>query len=71
MTRCEFTTLIGIGCLYLGVLGFLAGMVVERMRFDHQRAIVLESLTATEKQLHTRLMDLERQAEPPRRRGDR
>ena len=30
--------LIAAGCLYLTVLGFLTGMVVERVRFDRQRA---------------------------------
>jgi hypothetical protein len=71
MNRRGLTTLIAVGCLYLGILGFLAGMVVERMRFDPQRDAGLKSLPATERQLHTRLMDLERHAEPPQRGGDR
>jgi hypothetical protein len=55
--------LVGAGCLYLVVLGFLIGMVVERMRFDRQRTAVLQSLTATQERLHIHLMNLERQTE--------
>jgi hypothetical protein len=36
-------------------------MVVERMRFDHQRALVLQTLSAAQERLHAHLMDLERQ----------
>jgi hypothetical protein len=53
------------GYLYLTVLGFLTGMVVERIRFDRQRASLLQHLAATHERLHTHLMDLERQTEFP------
>jgi hypothetical protein len=46
--------------LYLAILGFLAGMLVERMVFDQRRADVLSRLTSAERRLHGRLMDLER-----------
>lgn len=46
-------------------------MVVERVRFDKQRAALLQHLAATQDRLHTHLMDLERQTEFPRRGGDR
>jgi hypothetical protein len=36
---------------------------VERMRFDRQRAIVLQSLTAAQERLHAHLMELERHTE--------
>ena len=63
MTHRGLGVLVGAGCLYLVVLGFLIGMVVERMRFDRQRAAVLQSLTAARERLHIHLMNLERQAE--------
>lgn len=40
-------------------------MVVERIRFDRQRASLLQHLAATHERLHTHLMDLERQTEFP------
>ena len=57
----RLAVLVAAGCVYLGVMGFLAGMVVERMRFDHQRALVLQTLSAAQERLHAHLMDLERQ----------
>jgi hypothetical protein len=70
MTRRRLGWLVGAGCLYLAGLGFLSGVVVERVRFDRQRATV-HSLSATQERLHTRLMDLERHPESPGSRGDR
>jgi len=69
MTRRERGLIIVGGCLYLTVLGFLTGMIVERVRFDRQRATVLQHLAATQERLHTHLMDLERQTQVPRRAG--
>ena len=63
--------LVTISALYLGGLGFLSGMVVERMRFDHQRDVVLRSLSDAEKELHARLIDIEKQAESERLSSDR
>ncbi len=70
MTRRELGLLIAAGCLYLTGFGFLTGMVVERARFDRQRGLLLQHLAATQEQLHTHLMDLERQTQLPRRRDD-
>jgi hypothetical protein len=70
MTRHDRELLIVGGCLYLTVLGFLTGMIVERVRFDRQRATVLQHLAATQERLHTDLMDLERQTQVPRPRSD-
>lgn len=49
----------GLG-LYFALLGFLGGMLVERFRFDQRRADVVTALTAAERQVRSRLMDLER-----------
>jgi hypothetical protein len=68
MTRRGLGFLIAAGCLYLTGFGFLTGMVVERARFDRQRGILLQHLAATQERLHTHLMDLERQTQPPLRR---
>jgi hypothetical protein len=46
-------------------------MVVERVRFDRQRATLLPHLAATQERLHAPLMGLERQTQFPRRRDDR
>jgi hypothetical protein len=48
-------------------LGFLSGMVVERVRFDVRRNAVLTKLSEAGQQLHGRLMDLERLTTPPER----
>jgi polynucleotide 5'-kinase involved in rRNA processing len=50
--------------LYLGTVGFLGGMLVERIRFDRERASVLTRFATAEQRLHARLMALEREAEP-------
>lgn len=71
MTRREVGILIAGSYLYLAVLGFLTGMVVERIRFDRQRAIVLQHFAATHERLRTRLLDLERQPESSQRRRER
>jgi hypothetical protein len=70
MTRRRLRFLIAAGCLYLTGLGFLTGMIVERVRFDRQRSIVLHHLAATQERLHTHLMDLERQTQQPLRKDD-
>jgi hypothetical protein len=53
MTRRRLGILMGTCCLYLTVLGFLTGVVVERVRFDRQRTTVLQRLAATQERLHT------------------
>jgi hypothetical protein len=44
---------------YLLCLGFLAGVLVERMRFDHARSAILARFEAATAKLHDRLMTLE------------
>jgi hypothetical protein len=51
--------MIGLAGLWLAVMGFLGGMVVERIRFDQQRTSVLTRLSAAQARLHDRLMALE------------
>jgi hypothetical protein len=57
------TVIVGLGCLYLACVGFLAGVCVERIRFDAHRTAVLTQLGATNQRLHARLMDLERRTD--------
>jgi hypothetical protein len=45
MTRRELGFLIAGGSLYLTVVGFLTGMVVEHVRFDRQRATLCYSIS--------------------------
>jgi hypothetical protein len=71
MTRREVGILIAGSYLYLAVLGFLTGMLVERIRFDRQRATVVQHFAATHERLRTRLMGLERQTESSQRRHER
>ena len=70
MTRRGLGFLIVAGCLYLAGLGFLTGVVVERVRFDRQRGVLLQHLATTQERLHAHLMDLERQTQQPFRRND-
>jgi hypothetical protein len=48
-------------CLYSTALGVLLGIVVDRIRFDAERAALLSRLTTAEHQVRARLMDLEGQ----------
>jgi hypothetical protein len=50
--------------LYAVAVGFLSGMLLERVRFDAERAAVLTRVTMAEQRLHARLMDLERHRAP-------
>ena len=52
-------TVLALGALTLGGIGFLSGVVVERMRFDTKRAAVIASLTSAHARVHARLMELE------------
>jgi hypothetical protein len=61
MTRRKLVVLMAAGGFYVAALGFLTGLAVERVRFDRQRAALLQDLAATQARLHTHLMDLERQ----------
>ena len=58
--------LIGLGLgLYLVGFGMLAGVAVERMRFDHKRAIVLDRYEAALREWHAFKMSLERNVARP------
>ena len=50
---------IGLG-LYLVGFGMLAGVAVERMRFDHKRADVLDRYDEALREWHAFRMELER-----------
>jgi len=49
----------GLGGLYLAALGFLCGVVVERIRFDVQRTATVTRLTKSEERMRARLMEIE------------
>jgi hypothetical protein len=59
--RLWFAVTMGI---YVGAMGFLGGVLVERVRFDRARATVLERVAYAEQRLHARLMELEREQQP-------
>jgi hypothetical protein len=59
MSRRRRALALGLG-LYAVTIGFLAGMLLERVRFDEARASVLARVTMAEQRLHARLMELER-----------
>jgi len=66
MAGRELGFLIAAGSLYLTVLGFLTGMVVERMRFDRQRSEVLSHYEQALREWQTYRMALEKHAEAQR-----
>ena len=54
-----------IACLvgaYLLAMGFLGGMIVSAMRFDHRRAVILAELDDTSTRVRAKLMLLEHDA---------
>ena len=57
--RARRPILIGVAAIYVAGLGFLAGIMVERMRFDVQRTATLTRLTAAEQRVRSVLMDIE------------
>ena len=63
MSRRRRVLAFGLG-FYAVVMGFLAGMLLERVRFDVERASVLTRVATAEQRLHARLMDLERHRVP-------
>jgi len=63
MSRRRRALALGL-CLYAIAMGFLAGMLLERVRFDAERAAVLTRVTMAEQRLHARLMELERHRAP-------
>ena len=54
-----------LACLvgsYLIAMGFLGGMIVSAMQFDHRRAVILGELDDTSTRVHAKLMLLEHDA---------
>ena len=54
-----------LACLvgsYLLAVGFLGGMIVSAMRFDHRRAAILEQLDDMSTRVRAKLMLLEHDA---------
>ncbi len=65
MRHRRLSLVLGMG-IYVGAIGFLGGVRVERIRFDRERASVLERVAHAEQRLHARLMELEREQSAPR-----
>lgn len=61
-TRWRWTVLGSGFALYLLAMGFLAGIVVERIRFDQHRIAVLARYEAAVRQWHVFVMQLEKTA---------
>ena len=61
----RITMLCGVG-VYLVVLGFLGGIVAERIRFDRQRTVILQRYDSAVRRVHEQLMALEL-SQPPAR----
>ena len=57
--RLRLALILGVGALYVGGVAFLAGTMVERLRFGAQRTAVVTRLTAKEERVRARLMELE------------
>ena len=56
---------------YLVGLGFLGGIMAERIRFDRQRAVILQRHDSAVRRVHEQLMSLEVSQPPARRRESR
>lgn len=50
-----------VAALYLLVVGFLSGMIVDRIRFDETRSVLLARLEEDSNRVHKRLMAIERE----------
>jgi hypothetical protein len=53
--------IVTVAALYLLVVGFLGGMIVDRVRFDASRSVLLTRLEQDTHRVHERLMALERE----------
>ena len=53
--------IVPVAALYLLVVGFLSGMIVDRIRFDESRSGLLARLEEDSHSVHQRLMALERE----------
>ena len=56
---------------YLMGLGFLGGIMVERIRFDRQRTVILQRHDSAARRVHEQLMALELSQQPARPRESR
>ena len=66
MEATRSTMLIGMGLgLYLMGFGMLAGVAVERMRFDHKRADTLARYDEAVREWHAFRIELERTVAHP------
>jgi hypothetical protein len=54
--------IVGIVGVYLFSVGFLSGMLLDHIQFDHAGAIILEELDQLRNTLHQRLMAMERES---------
>ena len=54
-------SIVTVAALYLLVIGFLSGMIVDRIRFDETRSVLLARLEEDSQRLHQRLMAIERE----------
>jgi hypothetical protein len=53
--------IVTVAALYLLVIGFLSGMIVDRIRFDETRSVILARLDEDSQRVHKRLMAIERE----------
>ena len=53
--------IVTVAALYLLAVGFLSGMIVDRIRFDESRSGLLEKLEEDTHRVHERLMAIERE----------
>jgi hypothetical protein len=53
--------IVTVAALYLLVVGFLSGMIVDRVRFDETRSVLLARLEEDTHRVHQRLMAIERE----------
>ena len=49
-----------VGCYLLG-LGILTGMLIEKIRFDESRSVLLTEIDHDRQRLHERLIAIERE----------
>ena len=60
-SRIKDRFIVTVAALYLLVVGFLGGMIVDRVRFDASRSVLLTRLEQDTHRVHERLMALERE----------
>jgi hypothetical protein len=53
--------IVTVAALYLLVVGFVGGMIVDRVRFDASRSVLLTRLEQDTHRVHERLMAIERE----------